>query len=141
MSDLYRLQFVYRHLPDSSLEARVLGYLMNRDAITANRAKERVAEALAAWLGIDLLSHEPSLLLQSDCKRQLRNSIAALESRAAYCRRVLEEMEQESREESPADEGFSQPFPDIGLGHPSLGESDGDDELFGPSANFAGKMQ
>ncbi|MEL7086018.1 MAG: hypothetical protein AAGM36_16135 [Cyanobacteria bacterium J06597_1] len=89
MSDLFRLQYVYRNLPDGSLESKVLNFLSDRRSITSSRAKERVMEALAAWLGVDALSAESEQLSSAESRQQLMAAIAALEGRVAYCRSML----------------------------------------------------
>ena len=84
------MQLVYKSLPESSLDSKVLSYLLDRDALSAARAKEQTVEALVAWFAADALRLELADLDGEEYRRALTGAIALLKGRAAYCQSLLE---------------------------------------------------
>ena len=88
-----RLQFVFQSLPPNSIDALALAYLLDRERISASASRERVLEALAAWFIPDALLDELARGRDGNTKRFLMESIASLESRTAYCRSLLDQLD------------------------------------------------
>ena len=84
----HKLQMQF-HTFDTSTEGRVLSYLRDRQRLTANSAREKVLQALAAWLAVDELESNRSQLKDSEFQQQLGTAIAVLDARSAYCRSLL----------------------------------------------------
>ncbi|MEM8714264.1 MAG: hypothetical protein AAGE92_00570 [Cyanobacteria bacterium P01_G01_bin.4] len=88
-----RLQFVFQCLPPNSIDALALEYLLDRERISASASRERVLEALAAWFIPDALLDELARERDGSTKRFLMEAIASLESRTAYCRSLLNQLD------------------------------------------------
>lgn len=84
----HKLQMQF-HAFDASTEGRVLSYLRDRQRLTANSAREKVLQALAAWLAVDELESNRSQLDDGEFQQQLGTAIAVLDARSAYCRSLL----------------------------------------------------
>ena len=88
MADAQRLQFVYKSLPDASIQSRVVNLLLDREVMSAAQSKEQAMEALVAWFAGEVVRLDSSCS-ERDYSQALAVAIASLESRAAYYRSLL----------------------------------------------------
>lgn len=84
----HKLQILFRVF-DDSLESTVLSYVRDRSQLTAASARENVLQALVAWLAVDALEANRSLISDEDFVQQLAKALALLKGRVAYCQSLL----------------------------------------------------
>lgn len=93
----HKLQIVFRAF-DDSLESTVLSYVRDRSQLTAASAREKVSQALTAWLAIDALEARRSEFTDDEFAQHLSTAVASLKGRLAYCQSLLERVDNISRE-------------------------------------------